>query len=349
MPLTGNGKVDRQALAALPLDLGEEGAGAPRTPAEQLVAGIFAEVLELEGVGTRASFFEMGGHSLLATQVVSRLRSVFGVELPVRALFEAPTVAALASRLAMAGEDAKEGDKLTEITPALRRDGIILSFAQARLWFLDQLQPGSPLYNLPAAVRLRGTLDRGAFAAAFGEIARRHEVLRTVFRSDGGEPVAHVSAPVGLPIPVVDLAALPARMRDEEEDRLSRESARLPFDLARDLPLRVSLLALGGEEHLALVTMHHIASDGWSIAVLVRELGALYAALREGSPSPLPELAVQYADYAAWQRRLLSGERLQAELAFWRERLAGAPAALELPTDRPHPAVASQRGAEHAL
>src|SRR5579872_3663502 len=148
MPLTGNGKVDRQALAALPLDLGEEGAGAPRTPAEQLVAGIFAEVLELEGVGTRASFFEMGGHSLLATQVVSRLRSVFGVELPVRALFEAPTVAALASRIG-AGRASAEGGA---IPPASAEERRVLSFAQARLWFLEQLDPGSPLYNLPAAV-----------------------------------------------------------------------------------------------------------------------------------------------------------------------------------------------------
>ncbi len=291
LPLTPNGKVDRKALAALPLATHSEGEAArveaPRTPAEELVAGIFAEVLGLERVGAEASFFELGGHSLLATQVASRVRSVFGVELPVRAVFEAPTVAALAARIGAGRIDAgKAMEGVPVLLPLPEEERRVLSFAQARLWFLDQLEPGSPLYNLPAAVRLTGALDRSAFAAALGEIVRRHEVLRTTFRSAAGEPVAAVASPSGIPLPLLDLAALPATARREEAARLTAESARRPFDLAADPLLRAALLALAAEEHVALVTLHHIASDGWSIGVLTRELAALYAAFRARTREP---------------------------------------------------------------
>ena len=346
LPLTANGKVDRRALAALPSPLTtaerEDGA-TPRTPAEELVAGIFAEVLGLERVGVADSFFELGGHSLLATQLASRIREAFGVELPLRAVFEAPTVAGLAARLSEESRD--PGDDLPAIPRASGEERGVLSFAQARLWFLDQLEPGSPMYNLPAAVALAGALDRAAFAAALGEIVRRHEVLRTVFRGAAGEPVAVVSPAAGIALPVIDLATLPPAGRREEAARLSAEEARRPFDLAADPLLRVSLLALGATEHVALVTLHHIASDGWSIGVLARELAALYGAFRAGVASPLPELAIQYADYAVWQRRRLAGQRLEAELAWWERELAGIPPALDLPTDRPRPAMRSPRGA----
>ncbi len=351
LPLTPNGKLDRRALAALPLASGEPAVSvAPRTPAEELVAGIFAEVLGLAGVGAGDSFFELGGHSLLATQVASRVRSVFGLELPVRAVFEAPTVAALAAwierRRVGGGEiSAEEGPAIHPVPRGTGR--LALSFAQSRLWFLDQLEPGSAQYNIPAAVRLTGELDRGAFAAALGEIVRRHEVLRTTFRSAAGEPLQLVAPSAGIALPVVDLAALPAAARRDEAERWLAEEARRPFDLARGPLLRATLLALGACEHLALFTMHHIVSDGWSTAVLVRELGLLYAACRAGTPSPLPELAIQYADYAAWQRRFLSGARLEAEVAFWRTQLAGAPPALDLPVDHPRPATPSGRGAAH--
>ena len=354
LPLTPSSKVDRRALAALPLAGGEPAVSvAPRTPAEELVAGIFAEVLGLAGVGAGDSFFELGGHSLLATQVASRVRSVFGVELPVRAVFEAPTVAALAAWI----EARRAGGAAAEAAPAIRpllrgTAGLALSFAQSRLWFLDQLEPGSAQYNIPAAVRLTGELDRGAFAAALGEIVRRHEVLRSTFRSDGGQPlqlVSPASGISGIALPVVDLAALPAAARRDEAQRWIAGEARRPFDLARGPLLRATLLALGAGEHLALFTLHHIVSDGWSTGVLVRELGALYAAFRAAAPSPLPELAVQYADYAAWQRRSLSGARLAAELAFWRRELAGAPPALDLPVDHPRPAAFSGRGALHGF
>jgi amino acid adenylation domain-containing protein/non-ribosomal peptide synthase protein (TIGR01720 family) len=345
MPLTANGKLDRRALAGLPLEPEERSAaGPPRTPAEELVAGIFAEVLSLEGVGAEANFFELGGHSLLATQVASRVRTLFGVDLPVREVFEAPTVEALAGRV-----ESRLAGGVGAGLPAIGRvpggGRLELSFAQQRLWFLDQLEPGSATYNIPAAVRLAGGLDRPALAASFAEIVRRHEVLRTKFPVVDGQPAQVVSAPGWeAALPLIDLVALPPAARSEETRRLTEEAARSPFDLTRDPMLRVSLLSLAAEEHVALAVQHHIASDGWSLGVLARELAALYAAFTAGAPSPLPELAIQYADYAAWQRRLLTGERLEAELAFWRQHLAGAPAALDLPTDRPRLPVASARG-----
>ena len=350
LPLTPNGKVDRRALAALPSPLavggwaGDGRGGEPRTPAEELLAGIFASVLGIERVGIGASFFELGGHSLLATQVASRIREAFGAELPLRAVFEAPTVAALAARLTE--ETRPPGDYLPAIPRASAPERRALSFAQGRLWFLDQLDPGSPMYNLPAAVELTGALDRAAFAAALGEIVRRHEVLRTTFRGEAGEPVAVVSPPSGfalpfvLPfvLPIIDLASLPAVARSAEASRLAGDEARRPFDLAADVLLRVSLLALGETEHVALVTLHHIASDGWSMGVLTRELTALYAAFRAGTPSPLAEPAIQYADYAAWQRRWLQGDRLKVGARFLAGspvRCAGGPRAADRPAASP--------------
>ncbi|HSK77358.1 MAG TPA: amino acid adenylation domain-containing protein, partial [Thermoanaerobaculia bacterium] len=341
LPLTPSGKVDRRALAKLRPEQVESSAGmAPRTPVEELMAGIFAEVLHLPRVGIADDFFALGGHSLLATQVTSRVRSVFGVELPVRAVFEAPTVEGLAVWLGRS-----QGAVVSWIERIPREKPLVLSFAQQRLWFLDRLEPGSPLYNIPAAVELSGRLDRAALAAALGEVVRRHEALRTAFSAVAGEPVQVVSEPAGFPLPLIDLEGVP----EEEANRLALAEARRPFDLARGPLLRAALLRLGAERHMALLTMHHIVSDGWSTGVLVRELGALYAAFLEGLPSPLPELAIQYADFAAWQRRHLSGERLESELAWWRERLAGMPPALDLPTDHPRPAVRSARGATHGF
>ncbi|HSU83481.1 MAG TPA: condensation domain-containing protein, partial [Thermoanaerobaculia bacterium] len=224
------------------------------------------------------------------------------------------------------------------------RDGapLPLSFAQQRLWFLDRLEPGSPLYNMPAAVELRGRLYPAALAAALGEIARRHEALRTTFREEAGEPEQIVAEPARFPLPLIDLQGHP-----EEAALLGDAEARRPFDLGRGPLLRAALLRLGAGEHVLLVTMHHIVSDGWSTGVLVRELGALYAAAVMGAPSPLPELPFQYADFAAWQRRHLAGERLATGLAWWRERLAGLPPALELPVDHPRPVRLSARGGAH--
>ncbi|HEY9422995.1 MAG TPA: amino acid adenylation domain-containing protein, partial [Thermoanaerobaculia bacterium] len=342
LPLTVNGKVDRKALAALrPERTASSATGAePRTPAEELLAGIFAEVLGLERVGVEDDFFDLGGYSLTATRLVSRIREVFGRELPLRLIFESPTVAKLAERIA----SLREGQVAPPIQPVPRGPGLPLSFAQQRLWLIDQLEPGSAAYNVPAAVRLEGDLDPAALEAALSEIVRRHEALRTTFeRGPEGEPVQQVQSSFPVPLPVIDLRGLATFAA--ESIRLAREEAGRPFHLAVGPVLRASLLLLGEREQVLLLTMHHIVSDGWSMGVLVRELVALYRAFASGETSPLPELPVQYADFAVWQRRWLTGEVLAAALSHWREYLAGARPTLELPTDRPRPAVQSFRGA----
>jgi amino acid adenylation domain-containing protein len=349
LPLTSNGKVDRQALARLsPERVTASAMVAPRTPSEELVAGIFADLLGVERVGVTEDFFALGGHSLLATQVASRVRSVFGIELPLRAIFEAPTVESLAGRLERMAS-AGERPRVPALVRVSRDEPLALSFAQQRLWFVDQFEPGSPLYNIPVKVALAGRLDSGALGAALGEVVRRHEALRTTFREVAGSPVQAVAERGRFALPLVDLQGLPGEAREREASRLEAAEARRPFDLGRGPLLRATLLASGPRRHALLLTMHHVVSDGWSMGVLVRELGVLYAAFLTGRPSPLPELAVQYADFAAWQRQHLSGELLETEVAWWRRQLAGMPPALELPTDRPRPAVRSGRGASHGF
>ena len=234
---------------------------------------------------------------------------------------------------------------LPPVVPAERTGALPLSFAQERLWFLDRLEPESAAYNIPAALRLAGALDEAALERALGEIVRRHEALRTVFAEVDGAPVQVIAPFGGFALPVEDLSGLGEAEREAAVRRRAGEEARRPFDLAAGPLFRAALLRLGAEEHVLLLSMHHIVSDGWSMGVLFRELSALYAAYRDGRESPLPELAVQYADYAVWQREQLAGEVLDRQLAYWTERLAGAPALLELPTDRPRPAVQTYRGA----
>ncbi|MEA2604640.1 MAG: hypothetical protein QOF89_5632, partial [Acidobacteriota bacterium] len=351
-PLTPHGKVDRRALPAPGEDRHEAERSRERSPAEELLAGVWSALLRIPMMGPQDDFFELGGHSLLATQVVSRVREVFGVELPLRALFETPTLGGLAARIDRIGEARHQGPGLQAppirpLPPALRDGELQASFAQERLWFLDRFGTDRSSYNIPVAVRLRGRLDVPALAACLTEIVRRHESLRTTFTVTGGaEPrvLQVIAPPRELPLPVADLAALPAPEREAEAVRLTREEARRLFDLERGPLVRASLARLGEEEHRLLLSVHHIVSDGWSIGVLVRELSALYSAFVQGRPSPLPELPVQYADFAAWQRDWLQGEVLEAQLGWWRERLAGAPAVIALPADRPRPRVQSARG-----
>ncbi|HSK78164.1 MAG TPA: amino acid adenylation domain-containing protein, partial [Thermoanaerobaculia bacterium] len=354
-----NGKLDRRSLARWsPVAEARrtlEAPEAPRTPLEELLAGLFAEVLGVDRLGVEESFFEHGGHSLAAMRLIARIREALGTELPLHRVFETPTVAALAR--AIAGEarsdvrsDAPPLVPVSRATP--RATPLPLSFAQQRLWFLHQLEPASPVYNMPAALYLPGRLDRAVLAAALGEAVRRHESLRTRFVAVEGEPVQVVDPPAPVPVPEIDLAGLPAARRLEEARRLAREEALRPFDLGDPEGgplLRTVLVRLGEAEQLLLLTMHHVISDGWSLRVLARELAALYEAGLERRPSPLPELAIQYGDYAVWQRGWLRGEVLEAELAHWRARLAGAPPVLDLPLDRPRPAVMSSRGASRAL
>ncbi len=365
LPRTPNGKLDRKALPRPETD-GAAGERAPRTPAEELVAGLFADLLGRPEVSAEAHFFELGGHSLLAARLVSRLRQAFGVELPLAAVFERPTVAGLAAAVE-AGLNTG-GQHLPPIERAPHEESLPLSFAQERLWFLDQLHPGDTSYNVPAAVRLAGSLAPRALATALAGAVERHDALRTVFRAVDGEPVAVVQPPPAPDLPVIDLSPLGADDRGAETVRLARREAARPFDLARGPLLRARLVRREKAEHVLLLTAHHIACDGWSMGVLVRDVGALYGAAstagtgpgryvrREDAipggaeprgieaADPLPELPIRYGDFAAWQRRWLAGAQLEADLAWWRERLAGLPPALDLPADRPRPPVASHRG-----
>jgi amino acid adenylation domain-containing protein len=346
MPITPNGKVDRRALTARK----DEAEGPrvsfvlPRTPAEQRMAGLWAGVLGLaeDRVGAHGNFFELGGHSLLATRLASRVQAAFGADLPLRAFFEAPTVAALtAVVLAEAGRG--EGRDEPDLVRRSATEAP-LSFSQERLWFLERLTPGTGMYNLPGAAWLRGPLDPGSLARAFGEIVRRHESLRTRFVVRADAPVQVIDPPAPWGLPLVDLSALPEGFGRPESGRLAREDAAGPFNLERGPLLRATLLRLGPGEHALLVTVHHIASDGWSQRLLLRELAAHYETFSSGAP-PLPELPVQYADYAVWQRERLTGETLERQLAYWRERLGDNPPPLDLPLDRPRPAVQTFRGA----
>ncbi|HBL31656.1 MAG TPA: non-ribosomal peptide synthetase, partial [Acidobacteria bacterium] len=350
LPLTPNGKVDRRRLAEHgPLPAPSPGGAsrvAPRTAAEEILEGIFCSVLGIEAPGVEADFFALGGHSLLATQLVSRVRSAFGIELPLRTLFEHPTVAGLAARVeeavqAQAGPAAPPLERLPRTAEAV---DLPLSFAQQRLWLIDQLEGGA-LYNMPLALRAGGELSVAVLEQVLTEVVRRHEVLRTVFPDDGGQPRQVILPPAPPALALVDLTALRPELREPEAlARLAAEALR-PFSLAQGPLLRAGLWRLAADEHLLLLNLHHIVGDGWSLGVLVREVTDLYTAFAAGRPSPLPELPVQYADFAAWQRNRLSGEALEGEIRFWRDRLAGAPPLLELPTDRPRPAVQSFHGA----
>ena len=343
LPLTENGKLDRKALPAPEEMEGVQESALPSDPVEELLAGIWAEVLGRGRVGVHDDFFALGGHSLLATQVVSRIRGVLGVELPLRALFEEPTVAGLAR----AARSQLQGERLQAppLVPVPRDGDLPLSFAQQRLWFIDQLEPGNPGYNVPAGVRLIGDLDVARLARVFAEVVRRHEVLRTTFASRNGQPVQEIRDLVP-ELPVLDLSGLPMAEREARARELAIAESLHSFNLQTGPLLRLNLLRLSAREHLLLVTLHHVIADGWSMGVLVREVQALYRAFGRGEPSPLPALPVQYADFAVWQREWLAGEVLERQLAFWREALAGSSGVLELPTDRPRPAVLSLRGGE---
>ncbi|HVR99802.1 MAG TPA: amino acid adenylation domain-containing protein, partial [Thermoanaerobaculia bacterium] len=376
LPLTNVGKLDRRALLApeaLAAAAGEP-AMAPRTgprdPSDlgdlvmEMLAGLWEEVLDPEPqlgpaadgalalversrrIGADHDFFDLGGHSLSVMRLLSRIRQTFGVELGAQTLFAFPTLAAQARVVAAARRGAES--TLPPLAKVPRQGPPALSFAQQRLWFLDRLAPESPLYNVPSTYRLAGPLAPAALAAGLSEIVRRHEALRTRFVEVDGEPRQEIGAPWQVPLPQVDLRALGGERRLGELARLRAEEAGRPFRLDRGPLLRAALVRLDEEEHAFLLTVHHIVYDGWSEEVLVAELTALYAAALAGRPSPLGELAVQYADFAAWQRAW-PPEVLGRQLAWWRDELAGAPATLPLPVDRPRPAAPSIRGASAML
>ena len=309
-----------------------------------MLAGIWSTVLGIEKVSIHDTFFDLGGHSLLATQLISRVRAAFNIEIPLPTFFKEPTIAGLAANVEAALQDKSES-QVPLIRSVSRSGELPLSFAQQRLWFLDQWEPSSPFYNSPSVLRLSGRLELKVLQRTLFEVVRRHEVLRTSFPSVDGQPRQRIVERWQPALPLIDLSKLDQVTADEAVKWLAQHEALQPFNLATGPLLRATLLRLGAEEHVLLFTMHHIVSDGWSMGLLVREVAALYKAYQEGQESPLEELAVQYADYAVWQREWLAGEVLEGQLDYWRRQLAGAPAVLELPTDRPRPRVQSYQGA----
>ncbi|MBI5100065.1 MAG: amino acid adenylation domain-containing protein [Nitrospirae bacterium] len=352
MPLTANGKVDRRALPipGRTRPLLEKIYVPPRTAVEQELAAIWAEVLGLEQVGIHDNFFELGGDSLLATQVMSRLRNAFYVEISLRRLFETPTIAGLAGAVSTVSTAliAKEQQSAPLIVPVPREGELQLSFAQERLWFLDQLEPGSSAYNIPLVMRLTGDINVTALEESLGEILRRHEVLRTTFVTENDQPVQRIAPPGAFILSHMDLSAAPEDLREAKAQQLASEEGFYPFDIAAGPLLRATLLRLTPQEHVLLLTVHHIVSDGWSIGILCRELSAFYEAFSKGNPSPLPELPIQYGDFAVWQRTWLQGERLKKQLTFWKEQLKDI-SPLAFPTDHARPPMQTFHGDTHTI
>ncbi|MET0622646.1 MAG: condensation domain-containing protein, partial [Pyrinomonadaceae bacterium] len=346
LPLTPNGKLDRRALPAP--EFQRDGAAharlAPRTPVEAALLDIWRDLLHVARPGLDDNFFDLGGHSLMATQVLSRVRDLFGVEMPLRVIFEEPTPAGLAAHVEslLAGGVRPAAPPLE---PTARDAALPLSFAQQRLWIMDQLEPGNPRYNLTHALRLRGSLDAAALERSIEEIVRRHETLRTTFAVVGRTPAQVIHPDATVKPDFVDLGHLPAAERESEARRLADAQALQRFDLAAGPLLRVGLLRLGAAEHVFVLTIHHIISDGWSIGVWVNELTALYNSYSRGLPASLPTLPIQYADFAKWQHELVEGGALSEQLAYWKRQLADAPPPLELPFDRERPARPTFGGA----
>jgi len=331
-PLMPNGKVDRKALP-VPERCGPERiSSAPLKAEEELICGIFAEVLGLAQIDAKESFFELGGHSLMATQVISRIRSAFQVDLPVRVLFESPSASEMTERIREARGLPSEAS--LQVTRADRNSRLPLSFAQQRLWVIDQLDPGSAAYNIHYGLKLRGNLNTPALWRAINEIVRRHEILRTSFPTVQGEAVQHIAPQAELEPREFDLSRLEPQAQETEVNQLSRAEAGKPIDLSAGPVIRACLLRLSDHEHVLLITLHHIVSDGWSLGIMVRELTSVYEAYIKGGPSPLPPLEFQYADFAVTQKQWLSGEAMERQLAYWRKQLNGFKL-LQLPPDFP--------------
>jgi amino acid adenylation domain-containing protein len=348
LPLMFNGKLDRKALPPPEFerpDLANTFVR-PRSQTEQLLAEIWCHVFGLKQVGVYDDFFDLGGHSLLVTQVISRIRKVFHVTLPLRCLFESPTIASLATQIETARQDKPESPEPV-IHPIPRQGSLVLSFGQQQLWLHDQYATDTP-NNISRCIRLSGHLHVEVLHNALNTIVARHEVLRTTFAAAGGDPVQVIHPSASVALPVIDLSTVPTSQREGEVRRLFDEDAQRLFNLSTDLMLRVTLLQLSATEHALILTTHHIAADDWSIGVLLREISSLYEAFVSGKPSPLPELPIQYADFACWQRQWLQDVVLESHASYWKKTLAGSPLVLALPTDRPRPSIPTLRGAEYS-
>ncbi|HEX3681792.1 MAG TPA: amino acid adenylation domain-containing protein, partial [Bryobacteraceae bacterium] len=345
LPLTANGKIDLQALPEPERDESASEA-APKTAqsaVQEIIAGIWSEVLKKNRVNASDNFFDIGGHSLMATQVVSRVRRTFEIELPLQALFEAPVLCMFAERAEQAMRTST-GSPVPAMKRADRGMDLPLSYAQQRLWFVDQLEPGSAAYNVPFGLRLTGELQSEALEKSLNEIARRHEILRTTFPARDGRPIQRIAESGAVPLTFIDLSGRDEEERERETAILARKEHCTGFDLSKGPLLRATLVKLAPQEHVLFATTHHIVSDGWSVSILIRELTALYDAYRKGEDSPLAELEHQYVDFAQFQREWLEGPALEQQLTYWRKQLAGMEP-LQLPADYPRPQVFSYRGA----
>ena len=350
MPLSPNGKVDRKRLpdaAQTSLGLTNDHA-APRTPLEETLAAIWRDVLKVQQLGVHDSFFALGGHSLIATQLVSRIRDVFRTEISLQDFFLHPTVAELGANLQKALQDGAERE-LPPLQREPRTDLIPLSYAQERLWFIERMEGGTPIFNLIGVVRLTGELHVAALEGSLNEVVRRHESLRTRFDEVGGVPAQIVMDERPLRLDVVDLDDTPREEREAVMLRFIQAEATQAFDLTQEPLLRAKLLRFETNHHTLILTIHHIISDGWSIGILIREMVSSYRALVEGGSATLAALPIQYADYALWQRKWLVGRVFETELDYWRKQLAGAPPFLELPTDFPRPPRQTYQGAQQIV
>ncbi len=345
LPRTLNGKVDRKALPALDLVQAERKVSdsGPRTPVEEIIAGIWCEVLKLPSVGSSDNFFNLGGHSLLVTHTILRVREILKVELPIRSLFEAPTLAQFSQ--VVQEQIGKGKQELTTITPVPRDGELPLSYPQQRMWVFESLATESASFHVPLGVRLKGKLNVAALEQTFGEIIRRHENLRTVFPAVNNVPVQVIQPAAKCSLPVVNLSLLATEEREQEAVALAQRETLRRFDLSKGPLLRLTLLRMSDEDHIVICTLHHIISDGQSLEVVISEMSEIYSALTQGEPSPLPELNIQYADYVAWQRGWLQGEELESRLAYWRKQLQDAPSKLSLPRRWTGSRVQSFRGA----
>jgi amino acid adenylation domain-containing protein len=349
LPRTLNGKIDRKALPALE-SIKSEQANETRnlTPIEDIVASIWCEVLRLPSVGRSGNFFNLGGHSLLVTQVLARVRDYLKIELPVRSLFEAPTLEQFAQLIQEQISHGKQRE-LATITRISREGELPLSYSQQRMWFFEQLSSGTSAFNIALGVRLKGALKAAALEQTFSEIIRRHEGLRTVFHELNTEPAQIIQPPSRFELPLVDLSKTTQEEREPQAARLAREETLRRFNLGKGPLVRPTLLRLSPQEHIVICTMHHIIGDGQSFEVVIAEMSQIYSAFSQGQPSSLPEVSVQYVDYSAWQRQWLQGDELEKRLAYWRKQLSDAPERLNLPLSRPRPKVQKFGGTNQEL
>ncbi|AFZ57857.1 non-ribosomal peptide synthetase [Anabaena cylindrica] len=339
-PLTTNGKIDYRSLTAPDFSSAAKNYVAPRTPTEEIITNIWSQVLKVAEIGIDDNFFELGGHSLLATQIISRIRQTLNGEIPLRILFEFPTISQLSSQISTTNNLS-----ITAIEPRKQQKNIPLSFAQQRLWFLDQLEPNSTAYNIPYRLQIQGLLNISILEKSISKIIQRHEILHTNFISIDGQPKQVITAKNTFSLPLIDLQSLTEDQQKLEVEKIAKQEAKQPFNLVTDDLFHIKILQLNAESHILLINLHHIIFDGWSFGVLFDELKAIYTAYYEGVNFPLPQLPIQYADFTLWQRQWLSGEVLESQLNYWEKQLGGALPILELPTDRPRPRIKTYAGA----